>query len=57
MFFVEPNLQNSNEVPLTDFEDACSDSDIIVFLVAHKAFKHFKKIKNQTIISFVNQIN
>ncbi|MFM7429171.1 MAG: UDP-N-acetyl-D-mannosamine dehydrogenase [Flammeovirgaceae bacterium] len=36
---VEPNLENSRTIELTDSADAINKADILLFLVAHKFFK------------------
>ena len=38
LLFVEPNLSHSDEFQLTSIRNAISDSDIVVYLVAHKEF-------------------
>lgn len=51
-FIVEPNIKTHNVFKLTKYEEAIKESDIIVFLVAHKEFKHVIIEKNKEIIDF-----
>ena len=39
-YIVEPNIESHSSYKLTDYKEAI-DTDIIVFLVAHDAFKEF----------------
>ncbi len=56
-FFTEPNLTgHTAEIeklgPLTSFESAAGQSDIIVFLVAHKEFIHLPQTPNKIELDF-----
>jgi len=42
VLFVEPNLERHVDVELSTVEDAITQADIIVYLVAHKEFKDMK---------------
>ena len=39
LLLVEPNLEESNQYDLTDFQNANSKADIVAYLVAHKEFR------------------
>ncbi len=49
---VEPNIKESKTIALVNYKDAINDADIILFLVAHKAFREIvlEKIKSKVII-------
>ena len=49
---VEPNIKEHNVFKLTDYKEAISTADIIVYLVAHKEFTKNQFTKNQIIIDF-----
>lgn len=51
-FIVEPNIKNHSEYKLTDYKEAISKADIIVFLVAHKEFLNLKINKEKIILDF-----
>jgi len=40
---VEPNVEEFQEFPLTNYKDALEEADVITFLVAHKEFKNLQK--------------
>ena len=50
---VEPNIQEHHEFKLYSFEDAVSESDIVVFLVAHNEFS-LSKATNKKTLNFCN---
>jgi UDP-N-acetyl-D-mannosaminuronic acid dehydrogenase len=50
---VEPNIKEHHEFKLYSFEDAVSESDIVVFLVAHNEFS-LSKTTNKKTLNFCN---
>ncbi|MBK86651.1 MAG: UDP-N-acetyl-D-mannosamine dehydrogenase [Flavobacteriaceae bacterium] len=48
-FIVEPNIESHSVYKLTDYKEAISKSDIVVFLVAHKEFLNLE-IPNEKIL-------
>jgi len=51
-FIVEPNIETHSIYKLTGYQDAVKNSDIIVFLVAHKEFINLIIDPNKIIIDF-----
>jgi UDP-N-acetyl-D-mannosaminuronic acid dehydrogenase len=51
-FIVEPNIKSHPIYKLTDFEDACDQADIIVFLVAHNEFKKLQLSSKKIVLDF-----
>ncbi|MEJ5264539.1 MAG: UDP-N-acetyl-D-mannosamine dehydrogenase [Bacteroidales bacterium] len=49
---VEPNLQKLEDIPLSAYDVAIEQADIIVFLVAHNVFKNLKISENKKILDF-----
>ena len=56
-FIVEPNIEEHNVFNLTNYKTACSEADIIVFLVAHEEFKTLEIPEDQVILDFCGIIN
>lgn len=50
---VEPNVQEHNVFKLTDYKEAYSKADIVVFLVAHTPFKSLPYDEKKIILDFV----
>lgn len=53
-YIVEPNIKSHKVFKLTDYKLASENADIVVFLVAHKEFKHLKIPKDKIILDFCN---
>lgn len=51
-FIVEPNIEEHPIYKLANTEDAVESADIVVFLVAHSAFKGVKLNANQVVLDF-----
>ena len=51
-FIVEPNIKEHNVFKLTDYQTAVKQADIIVFLVAHDAFKTLDLLKEKIVLDF-----
>jgi UDP-N-acetyl-D-mannosaminuronic acid dehydrogenase len=51
-FFVEPNISEHSEFPITNYEDAIDNADIIVFLVSHDEFKTLTIPKEKRVLDF-----
>ena len=49
---VEPNMQEHNVFKLTDYKEAYSKADIVVFLVAHTPFKSLPYDEKKIILDF-----
>ena len=49
---VEPNVQEHNVFKLTDYKEAYSKADIVVFLVAHTPFKSLPYDEKKIILDF-----
>ena len=49
---VEPNVESHSIYKLTDYKTAYEEADIVVFLVAHSAFKNLPKIENKVYLDF-----
>lgn len=49
---VEPNISSHSVFKLTDYKDAYSAADIVVFLVAHKEFKKLDYNNDKIILDF-----
>jgi len=49
---VEPNIEKFDEFEIYNYKDAIGKADIIVFLVAHKEFKHLKVDKTKKVLDF-----
>ena len=50
---VEPNITKHKNLKLFKFNNAVNESDIIVFLVAHKQF-NLQKLENKRVLNFCN---
>jgi UDP-N-acetyl-D-mannosaminuronic acid dehydrogenase len=51
-FFVEPNISEHSEFPITNDKDAVDNADIIVFLVSHDEFKRLTIPKEKRVLDF-----
>lgn len=51
LFFVEPNIKNHDELPITDLDTALKECDVCFVLVAHS---EFVELSHERIVSFVN---
>src|SRR5690554_5853414 len=51
-FIVEPNVEEHSIYKLTDVSEAVEGADIIVFLVAHSAFKNLEFTASQHVLDF-----
>ena len=49
---VEPNVTNHGKLGLTESSKAVADADIIVYLVAHKAFRNLSVEKEKMVMDF-----
>ena len=49
---VEPNVQEHNVFKLTDYKEAYTKADIVVFLVAHTSFKSLPYDETKVILDF-----
>ena len=54
---VEPNVQEHNVFKLTDYKEAYSKADIVVFLVAHTPFKSLPYDEKKIILDFCGIYN
>jgi UDP-N-acetyl-D-mannosaminuronic acid dehydrogenase len=54
---VEPNLQESTSIEITNTSSALEQADIIVFLVSHSEFKNLKLPNNKIILDFCGVLN
>ncbi|MDO4779643.1 MAG: UDP-N-acetyl-D-mannosamine dehydrogenase [Bacteroides sp.] len=52
IFIVEPNIEQHNIFKLTDYKEAYSRADIVVFLTAHKEFFTLPKDSSKLILDF-----
>lgn len=52
IMIVEPNIKEHSLFRLTEYQEAYSKSDIVVFLVAHNQFKTLKKESNKILLDF-----
>lgn len=55
-YIVEPNIKSHSVFKLTDHNEAVEESDIIVFLVAHKEFVDIKLKSDKIILDFCGVI-
>lgn len=55
-FIVEPNIEEHKVFKLTDYKEATKNSDIIVFLVAHKEFLNLTIEKDKVVLDFCGVI-
>ena len=57
-FIVEPNIESHSVYKLTDYNEAFSKADIVVFLVAHDEFKNLKLSSDKLVLDFcgINKI-
>jgi UDP-N-acetyl-D-mannosaminuronic acid dehydrogenase len=46
----EPNIKTHKTIKITDYKEAAAEADIIVFLVAHKEFKHLEISDDKIVI-------
>lgn len=51
-FIVEPNIEEHPVYKLTNTEEALAGADIVVFLVAHDAFKNVELAYNKVVLDF-----
>jgi UDP-N-acetyl-D-mannosaminuronic acid dehydrogenase len=51
-YIVEPNINEHKVFKLTDYKEAATNADIIVFLVAHNEFKNLQNLKNKVVLDF-----
>jgi len=51
-YIVEPNIESHSVYKLTDFKEAIEIADIIVFLVAHDAFKGLQLPEDKVVLDF-----
>ncbi|MFB3390049.1 UDP-N-acetyl-D-mannosamine dehydrogenase [Flavobacterium sp. LAR06] len=51
-FIVEPNIMEHNIFKLTNYKEAVSLADIIVFLVDHREFKGIEIVKDKVVLDF-----
>lgn len=49
---VEPNVESHNIYKLTDYKQAYAAADIVVFLVAHSAFKELLPVSDKIVLDF-----
>ena len=54
---VEPNIKTFSEFEITEYRNAISQADIIVFLVGHKEFSNVEIAKDKTVIDFCGVLN
>lgn len=57
MFIVEPNVHEHKVFKLTNYKEAVSKSDIIVFLVAHNEFKTLEIETEKVVLDFCGVTN
>lgn len=57
MFIVEPNVHEHKVFKLTDYKDAITKADIIVFLVAHNEFKNLEIAEEKVVLDFCGVTN
>jgi UDP-N-acetyl-D-mannosaminuronic acid dehydrogenase len=53
---VEPNIEKHERLPLKSLEDALTEGDILVFLVAHKEFRNLAFRPGVTVLDFCGVI-
>jgi UDP-N-acetyl-D-mannosaminuronic acid dehydrogenase len=51
-YFVEPNISEHTEFPITNYKEAVANSDIIVFLVSHDEFKTLSIPNEKQVLDF-----
>ncbi len=51
-FFVEPNIHEHKHFTITEYRDAVTKSDIVVFLVAHNEFKNLELSPEKIVLDF-----
>ena len=54
---VEPNIKESDEFEIVNYQDALHKADIVTFLVAHKEFKLLELDEKEHVIDFCGIIN
>lgn len=57
MYIVEPNVHEHKVFKLTEYSDAITKADIIVFLVAHNEFKTLSLDPNKIVLDFCGVTN
>ncbi|MDF2515205.1 MAG: nucleotide sugar dehydrogenase [Sphingobacterium sp.] len=57
MYIVEPNVHEHKVFKLTDYKDAITKADIIVFLVAHNEFKTLDIESSKVVLDFCGVTN
>lgn len=57
MFIVEPNVHEHKVFKLTEYKEAISKADIIVFLVAHNEFKTLEIATEKVVLDFCGVTN
>lgn len=56
-YIVEPNITEHKVFKLTDYKEAASKADIIVFLVSHDEFKSLKITSDKVVLDFCGGVN
>jgi UDP-N-acetyl-D-mannosaminuronic acid dehydrogenase len=56
-YIVEPNIESHKVFKLTNYKEAATKADIIVFLVAHKEFKTLSLSSDRVILDFCGVLN
>jgi UDP-N-acetyl-D-mannosaminuronic acid dehydrogenase len=51
-YIVEPNIESHTVFKLTNFKEAASKADIVVYLVAHKEFKNLELSQDKVVLDF-----
>lgn len=52
LMIVEPNIKEHGVFRLTEYQEAYSKADVVVFLVAHSQFKTLKRDNNKILLDF-----
>ncbi|MDT8348003.1 MAG: UDP-N-acetyl-D-mannosamine dehydrogenase [Flavobacteriaceae bacterium] len=56
-FIVEPNIKSHKVFKLTDYKEAVEKADILVYLVAHDAFKNHPQPQDKVVLDFCGVLN
>jgi UDP-N-acetyl-D-mannosaminuronic acid dehydrogenase len=51
-YIVEPNINEHKVFKLTEYNEAATNADIIVFLVAHNQFKNLENLHDKVVLDF-----
>ena len=57
LMIAEPNITNHSKLKLTDYQEAVSKADIVLFLVSHKEFKNIKVPADKIVVDICGVTN